>query len=155
MQSARKEAEEKLSKQFRRCCFIWPNWYSEDLEKLENITPAQVDYIVFGFEISPTGIPYLQGYVEFPKLVTLKQAKETLDPNLGLKSKVSLSRAQRDAAANRAYCTKTGTKDPEWAEYLQNTGFIEIVHKFKTKGAGSSALVDNWMAEQQRVNAVF
>jgi len=140
------ETEKKLPRQFRRCRFTWNNYTSEEVQTLEQVTSDKVDYIVFGFEIAPsTGTPHLQGYAEFSKLMSLKQAKEILDPVQGLASKVSLLGCQSNAVANKLYCMKAESKDPEWAEYLGNSGYIEIIHKAKTRGQGRGADADKMM----------
>jgi len=141
--------------QFRRWSFTWNNYGEDNVNHLYSLTKEQINCIYLGFEICPTtGTPHIQGYAEFPKLMSLKQVKELFDPVLGLKSAVSARDSYKNREANVHYCTKSETKDPAWIERTQGLGYLMVEHKVPTRGEGTTGNKDMVARrEQMFINA--
>jgi len=56
----------------RHWCFTMNNYTPEDLDRLSSLS-GQVDYLIYGKEVSNTGTPHLQGYVCFRSRKRLSQ----------------------------------------------------------------------------------
>lgn len=85
-------------------CFTINNWTEEEERALENIQDeADVTYIIWGKELSDTGTPHLQGYIEFSRRHRLQQLKRIT----GLRrSHIEPRRGSAQEAAT--YCRKDG-----------------------------------------------
>lgn len=84
-------------------CYTLNNYTEDELERLRDLGPNDgVLYHVHGREISPSGTPHLQGYIEFNKRLRLNQAKRLLGDRIHLESR----RGTPSEARN--YCIKDG-----------------------------------------------
>ena len=71
-----------------------------------------VSYLVFGYEVSSTGTPHLQGYVEFTRKSKLRKMKIVLGcPTVHLE----VRKGKAFEAAD--YCKKGAQSHDEWAEF--------------------------------------
>lgn len=105
--------------------FIMP---SED--EVKNIAAIKGDickYIICGRELTKSGTPHLQGYIELNKCCRIGGIKKILDPAAGNKSVIHVEPAHTGREYNRAYCCKGLQSHEEWEQYnkdkLGKTGF--------------------------------
>lgn len=90
--------------------FTLNNYDEDDIQKLRDLYPEDVGYLVFGRETAPsTGTPHLQGYLQCNRRKTLNSVKKWLPT-------AHLEVARGSAQENRAYCTKDG----EFEEFGEN-----------------------------------
>nr|QKV51307.1 putative replication associated protein [Crucivirus sp.] len=125
----------KMANPKARCwTFTWNNYTDDQVNYLMDIPKERCDYLIFGFEISPTdNTPHLQGYIEFSCPLAKTTVKSRLDPIKKSKSTVHVEMAVKGKEANRLYCMKEDSADPDkTAKY--GSKYIEIVHKFKKQG---------------------
>lgn len=87
--------------QTRHWCFTINNWTTEDEDRLKQ-SATGLTYIVFGYETGEAGTHHLQGYVVFPKVKRMREAKNTIGFNAHLEPK----RGTPEQAAS--YCKKDG-----------------------------------------------
>lgn len=88
--------------QTRHWCFTLNNWTAAEEDRLKTVSTS-LTYIVFGYETAPTtGIQHLQGYVIFPRIKRLSEAKALLGQRLHLEPKRGTPRQASD------YCKKDG-----------------------------------------------
>jgi len=87
------------------------NNYDEDaVDILQNLVHlGKVRYLVYGREISDSGTPHLQGYLQMDKKCRFSKIKELLPRGSHIDSEYQNSTAQ----ANKIYCTKDGI----WEEF--------------------------------------
>jgi len=87
------------------------NNYDEDsLDILQNLVHlGKVRYLVYGREISDSGTPHLQGYLQMDKKCRFKKIKELLPRGSHIDSEYQNSTPQN----NRIYCIKDG----DWEEF--------------------------------------
>jgi len=119
----------------RRWIFVWNNYSQENVDYLKSIPASKADYIIFGFEKSPTeGTPHLQGYIEFGTPLAMSTVKARLDPMLKKKSPVHVDSAYKNREANINYASKTETKDQD-AVAIYGSPFIEKINKERAQGS--------------------
>lgn len=87
--------------QTRHWIFTINNWTTDDDEALKALGP-NVSYLVYGYETGSNGTPHLQGYIVFPRVKRLSEAKSMLPNNPHLEPK----RGSPEQAA--LYCKKDG-----------------------------------------------
>lgn len=87
--------------QTRHWVFTLNNWTQEDDEALKALGP-EVSYLVYGYENGESGTPHLQGYIVFPRVKRLSEAKGLLPGNPHLEPR----RGSPEQAA--LYCKKDG-----------------------------------------------
>jgi hypothetical protein len=122
--------------QTRHWCFTINNWEQGDDDGLIALGPT-VSYLVYGYETGESGTPHLQGYVIFPRVKRLSEAKGLLSGRAHLEPK----RGTPEQAA--AYCKKDGVFK-EFGECPKSSGggagpfasFIEWVMS-RNDGKGS------------------
>lgn len=125
-----------MVKKARRWIFVWNNYTEGDVDSLRNMGVDKYDYLIMGFELSPTnGTPHLQGYVEFKSPISGSAVKKRLSPNAGLRDKLHLEDAYDKRIANVKYCSKDESGDPA-AIAKYGSKFIEIVHVERHQGCG-------------------
>lgn len=101
------------SVRLRRFCFTLNNYCCEVLEQLESWSrgahPSWLRYLVCQEEISSTGTPHLQGYIELTKaLYSRALAERYLGRDMW--NHVHLLAAKGSAAQNITYCSKDDTR---------------------------------------------
>lgn len=87
--------------QTRHWIFTINNWTADDDESLKQLG-TEVSYLVYGYEHGEQGTPHLQGYIVFPKVKRMSEAKKRINPRAHLEAK----RGTPEEAA--AYCKKDG-----------------------------------------------
>lgn len=87
--------------QTRHWCFTINNWTENDESQLITLGP-QVTYLVFGYETGEAGTHHLQGYVVFPKVKRMREAKN----HIGARAHLEPKRGTPKEAAD--YCKKDG-----------------------------------------------
>lgn len=87
--------------QTRHWCFTINNWVKGDEDGLIELG-KQVTYLVFGYETGENGTPHLQGYIIFPKVKRLSEAKNALSGRAHLEPR----RGTSEQAST--YCKKDG-----------------------------------------------
>lgn len=132
------------SEQARRWCWTFNNYTPEDIvHLLDEINEDDFNFMVFQPELAPsTGTPHLQGYTEFAKKVTKKQACEILDARAekAFKSgkisdfKIKVEKCNGNRQQNIDYCTDPSKRDPEYPD--DEDGYWEVSHKVPTRGKG-------------------
>lgn len=108
--------ENKIFKQGRCAPFTWNNYTDEQYNYLCEMDKEEIRYIIIGKEISESGTPHLQGYVEFYDKKYLVAAKKLLDPENGKNSKIHLEtpNPEKTRIARINYCKKD---DENFFEY--------------------------------------
>lgn len=91
----------------RHQCFTLNNYTDADLALLRHNRPAYVRYVTFGFEISASGTPHLQGYVEFDAPKRVSTLKNWL-PTAHWEARLGSREQARD------YCRKGTQPKSEW-----------------------------------------
>ena len=88
--------------QTRHWCFTVNNWTTDDDDKLKSLGP-NVSYLCYGYEEGDSGTPHLQGYIVFPKVKRMREAKGTIGINhVHLEPKRGTPKEASD------YCKKDG-----------------------------------------------
>jgi len=87
--------------QTRHWCFTLNNWTAEEDDALKALGPT-VTYLVYGYEEGENGTPHLQGYVIFPRIKRMSEAKKLLGDRVHLEAK----RGTPEEAST--YCKKDG-----------------------------------------------
>lgn len=116
----------------RHWCFTLNNYDESDTENLCLIADDVIArYIVFGEEISESGTPHLQGYVELLKPSRLKGIRDLfIQHDLSCKPHFEPRKGSREQA--RLYCMKGDQSHCEWkslAEKGPNFGLNALVHE--------------------------
>ncbi len=84
-----------------RWTFTLNNWTEEELEYISSIVPAYCRYCIVGAEIGgESGVPHLQGYLEF------KTKKRPL--SVFSTKRIHWEKAKGNRKANEIYCSKEG-----------------------------------------------
>lgn len=81
----------------KRWCFTWNNYEEDDIKYLLDTVFKQSMYVLFAKEVSTTGTPHLQGYIELKTRKTLVALKKLIT------DKPHLSPAQGSAEQNYTY----------------------------------------------------
>jgi len=85
--------------------FTLNNYTQTNVDVLSNLfSEGHVRYLVFGREVSSTGTPHIQGYLQLEKKKRFKQVKSILPRGCHLDSEYQNSTPQN----NRIYCMKDG-----------------------------------------------
>ena len=82
------------------CRKNWVFTYNNPI--MEPLLQSSMLYIIFGREISPSGTPHLQGYVQFEKQLRFAKAKSYLPEGCHLEA------AKGSYDSNKDYCSKDG-----------------------------------------------
>lgn len=61
-------------------CFTINNYTQDDEQRLEDLFPDKVDYIIYGLEKGEAGTPHIQGYLELKKRARLSGVKLLIGP---------------------------------------------------------------------------
>lgn len=102
-----KKVKKGSSQTSRYWGFTWNNYTEDNVQRLLNLSPDLVKYIVFGYEVCPTtGTPHLQGWVEFKNAVRTGGAKDILDPVLGKASPIHMG--DKDGKPSKACLRESG-----------------------------------------------
>lgn len=84
--------------------FTLNNYTAEDVEHLRSFSAAErCKYIIWGREVSDSGTPHLQGYVQFKQRVRLNQVKTFLGSQ-----RLHAERMRGTATQASTYCKKEG-----------------------------------------------
>jgi len=80
-------------------CFTRFNYSSDDWSRLKEL---ECSYLAIGREMSESGTPHIQGYVEFERPVSFAMVKQILGRG------VHLAKAKGTRQDNMDYCLKEG-----------------------------------------------
>jgi len=114
----KKQRDAEFASKLRRRSFTFYGYTDADVEYLRNIPAKSADYVIFGFEVSQSGKPHLQGYIEFSCGIT--GAATIARINHGKREKrggitvLKLVKDIRDVQIN--YCKKEESGDPAMIE---------------------------------------
>jgi hypothetical protein len=90
--------------------FTLNNYTETNVDVLSNLfSEGHVRYLVFGREVSSTGTPHIQGYLQLEKKKRFTQVQSILPFGCHLDAEYQNSSPQN----NRIYCTKDG----DWEEF--------------------------------------
>lgn len=100
----------KTPKQSKYWCFTLNNYTDGDLEHLSTLWQdcpdekkgSNITYLVYGKEVSGTGTPHLQGYVEFAGYRRIHQVKAAVSERAHLEGRLKSAQQASD------YCKKDG-----------------------------------------------
>lgn len=119
MSQAKVASRPKLT-QAHNYCFTLNNWVEDDLFNLQQladplfgVSDKRLTYLVFGFEYTKSGIPHLQGYVEFNHSIRFDVAKNLISQRAHLKPR----RGTGLQASN--YCKKGKQSKSEWKKFRE------------------------------------
>lgn len=131
------------TKPWRNWAFTFDNYSEINTSIIQEITGETCKYIIYGKEVSKSGTPHLQGYIEFYDCKRKIGVKKILDPLLGKKSKVHVEPANAGRFFNRMYCSKGLQSHEEYVEfgdkgpnYGINADVYERVFKEANEGRG-------------------
>lgn len=90
-------ASEDETKRVHNWCFTWNN-YPDDHEEI--LLKCEYVYMIWGYEVGEEcGTPHLQGYIQFPKAMTLGMCKK-------ISNKIRWINANGDVHHQKVYCSK-------------------------------------------------
>lgn len=99
----------------KQWCFTINNYTDEIVNRLRNVDPNLVKYLVVGFEIAPTTLtPHLQCYVHLKKKMRREQTRIALIGNFPAHFEAKSPDSTEHQAAE--YCKKDKTHD-QWFEF--------------------------------------
>lgn len=91
-------------KMTRHRAWCWTlNNYNADEEAAIKAALQKANYAVCGHEVGDSGTPHLQGYFQWPTLISFKQVKEKLG------ERAHVEPAKGSPVQNKGYCTKGGS----------------------------------------------
>lgn len=131
----KKQRDAEFMTKLRRRSFTFYGYTDEDVEYLRNIPAKSADYVIFGFEVSKSGKPHLQGYIEFSCGIT--GAATIARINHGKREKrggitvLKLTKDIRDVQIN--YCKKEESGDPAMIEKY-STKWLEKTNVERAQG---------------------
>lgn len=125
-------------------CFTLNNYTDEDLLAISKwYDDGLVDFAIVGKELGQNETPHLQGYVQVPQRVRLRQLKRLL-PGL---DRAHLESAQGSPEANIAYCSKSDAHPMQLGSpKLRTQGArsdLEALHQSLKQGCSLRSLCDN------------
>lgn len=114
------------NKTARNWTFTFNGYTENSVEQLKKLTEADCKIIIFGKELTKSGIPHLQGYIEVYNAKRVAGIKKLLDPLKGPQSEIHVE--PRNPKATRThninYCSKGLQSHEEYVEY--NEGFNHL-----------------------------
>ena len=98
------------SQNSRWWCFTINNYTDDDIKQLNSLESDCI-YVIYGFEVSKTGTPHLQGYLELSKPQRFSWVKKRISRAYIAKRKGSRTQA-------RDYCAKECSKPYEYGKWI-------------------------------------
>ncbi|HVB19828.1 MAG TPA: hypothetical protein VNF51_00875 [Candidatus Paceibacterota bacterium] len=148
---------EKKQSKSRRLCFTVPNYSQEDLERFHKLAESleKHRYICYGLEIAETGLPHIQGYIEFntAQRYAYLQKYFNFKKEDGELLKFHVETANGTAEENKTYTKKEGTFY-EFGEPLKQgtrTDLSEIKEAVKTAPKDLPKIIDELAQNNQQL----